>query len=242
MCGRFATFIPAADIVRRFELPEELLGEPPLDGLEPRYNAAPTQPLPAVRALDGGRRVDLLNWGLIPAWAKEKSIGNRLINARCETAADKPSYRAAFAARRCLIPASGFYEWDKPDAGPKTPHFFCFPPDGDGTGGGDPAPFAFAGLWEANEKLARGDAPLETFTLLTGEPYAAVAPVHSRSPLIVPPDLYAAWLDPTLTEKRGVSKLVREFQSRGGEGLIGRPVSTAVNSPANDGPELIAAT
>ena len=236
MCGRFATFIPAAEMVRHFALPEFLLGEPPLDGLERRYNAAPTQPLPAVRVVDGGRRCDLLNWGLIPGWAKDKSIGNRLINARAETAADKPSYRAAFAARRCLIPASGFYEWDKPDAGPKTPHFFAFPPAEDG--GDDPAPFAFAGLWERWEK---GKVPVETFTLLTGEPYAAVAPVHSRSPLIVPPDLYDAWLDPTLTEKPAVSKLVREFQARGGGGLTGRPVSTAVNSPANEGRELIAA-
>ena len=236
MCGRFATFIPPAEIVRHFALPPELLGEPPLDGLAPRYNAAPTQPLPAVRVTGGGRTLDLLNWGLIPSWAKDKSIGNRLINARCETAADKPSYRAAFAARRCLVPASGFYEWDKPASGPKTPHFFSVPRD-DGDGEEGPEPFAFAGLWERWEK---GNQPVETFTLLTGEPYAAVAPVHSRSPLIVPGDLYEAWLDPTLTEKSAVSKLVRECQTRGGDRLTGRPVSTAVNSPANDGPELIA--
>ena len=187
-----------------------------------------------------GRTLAELRWGLIPGWAKDRAIGNRLINARSETAADKPSYRAAFTDRRCLVPASGFYEWSAPeDGGPKTPHFFSFPPDDES--GGEPAPFAFAGLWERNDKLGKGGEPLETFTLLTGEPYPAVAPVHSRSPLIVPPDLYSAWLDPDLTEKKAVAKLVREAQTRGGDGLQRRAVSTAVNNPANDGPELIAA-
>ena len=237
MCGRFATFIAPPELVRRFALPPELLGEPPLADLAPRYNAAPTQPLPVVREVGGARRCDALNWGLIPGWAKDKSIGNRLINARSETAADKPSYRVAFAARRCLVPASGFYEWDEPESGgAKRPYFFAFPPDD--RSGDDPAPFGFAGLWERWEK---GKTPVETFTLLTGEPYPAVAPVHSRSPLIVPPDLYDTWLDEDLTEKAAVNRLVREFRTRGGDGLEARAVSTAVNSPANEGRGLIAA-
>ena len=236
MCGRFVLLNPPAEIVRHFALPPELAERPPLAGLEPRYNVAPTQPVPVVRVAgdDDGRVCDALRWGLIPKWAKDKSIGNRLINARSETAATKPSYRDAYAHRRCLVPASGFYEWAKPDgAAAKVPHLF-FPPAADGAVGG---PFGFAGLWERWAK--GGGEPVETFTLLTGEPYPAVAPVHSRSPLIVPPDLYAAWLDPDLTDAKGVAKLVREAQARGGEGLVARAVSTAVNSPAHDGPELI---
>ena len=230
MCGRFVLLNPPAEIVRHFDLPPELLDRPPLLELEPRYNVAPTQPMPVVRAGDEDRTCDALRWGLIPGWAKDKSIGQRLINARSETAADKPSFRDAYARRRCLVPASGFYEWSKPEDGSaKVPHYFS-PADG--------GPFAFAGLWERWEK---GREPLETFTLLTGEPYPAVASVHSRSPLIVPPDLHAAWLDPGLTDPRGVAKLVREAQARGGEGLASRRVSTAVNSPAHDGPGLIAA-
>ena len=235
MCGRFVLLNPPAEIVRHFALPPELAEQPPLDGLAPRYNLAPTQPAPAVRGEGGRRTCTALRWGLIPKWAKDKSIGARLINARGETAATKPSYRDAYANRRCLVPASGFYEWSKPaDGGAKAPHFFHLPETG-----GAPPPFAFAGLWERWEK---GESqPVETFTLLTGEPYPAVAPVHSRSPLIVPPDLYAAWLDQDLRDPAGVAKLVREAQARGGENLIARPVSTAVNSPANEGPELIAA-
>ncbi len=255
MCGRFVLLNPPAEIVRRFELPPELLGEPPLADLAPRYNVAPTQPVPVVRAGETGRTCDALRWGLIPGWAKDKSIGARLINARSETAAAKPSFRTAFVERRCLIPASGFYEWTKPaDGAAKIPHYFFpagFSADSNEFGTGDRtdeetdgAPFGFAGLWERWTPRGgqSGDGPgepVETFTLLTGAPYAAVAPVHGRSPLIVPPDLYAAWLDPDLTDARGVERLLREAQSRGGEGLIARPVSTAVNSPRNDGPELI---
>ena len=231
MCGRFVLLNPPAEIVRHFDLPPELTGEPPLEAWEPRYNVAPTQPVPVIRQGERGRTCDALNWGLIPNWAKDKAIGRRLINARGETAATKPSFRDAYMKRRCLVPAGGFYEWTKPESGPKTPHFFFRPDDA-----GDPTPFAFAGLWERWDK--KGE-PVETFTLLTGEAYPAVAPVHGRSPLIVPPDLYPAWLDPDLTDPRGVAKLLREAQMRGGEGLASRAVSTAVNSPANDGPELI---
>ena len=234
MCGRFVLLNPPAEIVRRFDLPPELAGEPPLAGWEPRYNVAPTQPVPTIRRGGGGRTCDALNWGLIPSWAKDKSIGSRLINARSETAATKPSFRDAYVKRRCLVPAGGFYEWTKPEDGSaKTPHFFFRPDDA-----GEPAPFAFAGLWERWEKKG---APVETFTLLTGEAYPAVAPIHGRSPLILPPDLDAAWLDPDLTDPRGVAKLLREAQARGGDGLTSRAVSTAVNSPAVDRPDLIAA-
>ena len=245
MCGRFVILNPPAEIVRHFHLPPELAGEPPLAGWEPRYNVAPTQPVPVIRAgvragEDGGgegRTCDALRWGLIPGWAKDKSIGQRLINARSETAATKPSFRDAFARRRCLVPASGFYEWTKPDDGAaKIPHLFYLPGED-----GAPAAFGFAGLWERWEPRSKDGAgePVETFTLLTGEAYPAVAPVHGRSPLIVPPDLHAAWLDPALTDPKGIAKLLREAQARGGEGLEARAVSTAVNSPANDGPELI---
>ncbi|NNJ28033.1 SOS response-associated peptidase [Alienimonas chondri] len=247
MCGRFVLLNPPAEIVRQFRLPPELTGEPPLSEWEARYNVAPTQPVPVVREGEDGRTCDALRWGLIPSWAKDKSIGNRLINARSETAATKPSFRSAYVARRCLVPASGFYEWTKPEDGSaKVPHFFSQPgePGASAPGGEEPhapAPFGFAGLWERWTPRRKDDSgePIETFTLLTGEAYPAVAPVHGRSPLIVPPDLYDAWLDLDLTDAKGVAKLLRDAQTRGGDGLVARPVSTAVNSPANDGPELI---
>ena len=235
MCGRFATFLPPAEAVRHFALPPELLGDPAAAGLlAPRYNIAPTQAVAVVREReeDGEVSRDLtpLRWGLVPGWAKDKSIGNKMINARSETAADKPSFRAALARRRCLVPASGFYEWRRTGGG-KVPHFF-FAGDDEA-----PAPLAFAGLWETNTR-ATGEV-LETFTILTGGPYAAVRTVHDRSPVILPPDLFDDWLDPALTETAAVRDLLAAAGDHGGADLVARPVSPAVNSPRHDGPELV---
>ena len=163
--------------------------------LRPRCNAAPGQDIAVVRAAAGGRWLAMLRWGLIPAWAKDPAIGNRLINARSETAAEKPSFRAAFGHRRCLIPADGFYEWQRRGR-VRQPRLF---------GLRDGAPFAFAGLWErwtvpegaalreSRAKREPGDV-VETCTILTTAANRVVAPVHGRMPVILARDAYEAWL------------------------------------------------
>ena len=191
MCGRFTQRLSWREL-------HELLGLiGPAQNLRPRYNVAPGQSIAAVRVSDGGRRLSMLRWGLIPAWAKEPNIGYKMINARSETAHEKPSFRAAWKARRCLIPADGFYEWARAAKG-KTKQPWLF---GMKDGGG----FAFAGLWESwtvraglpltgsLAELAPGDT-LETCTILTAEANATVAPVHHRMPVILPADAYDPWL------------------------------------------------
>ena len=182
MCGRFTQRLSWREL-------HELLGLiGPAQNVRPRYNVAPAQTIAAVRASREGRTLSMLRWGLIPAWAKEPNIGYRLINARAETAHEKPSFRAAFRARRCLIPADGFYEWAKARGRPKQPWLFQMK---DGSG------FAFAGLWESWKvpdglaltgslaELEPGDT-LETCTILTTQANETVAPVHHRMPVILP--------------------------------------------------------
>ena len=213
MCGRYTLTVDAAVLAELFEL------EPPTD-LEPRYNIAPTQAVPIVRtAPDGGRRWARVRWGLIPSWAKDESIGSRLINARAETAADKPSFRSAFKHRRCLIPADGFYEWAKTEGG-KVPHHVRF---------ADRRPFAFAGLWE-RWMPPEGEA-VDSCTILTTAPNGLVAGIHDRMPVILPPGAYADWLAPgPLGPDAAEAMLV----PHPGDGMEAVPVSRHVNSPAND--------
>jgi putative SOS response-associated peptidase YedK len=165
-----------------------------------------------------------VQWGLVPSWAKDPSIGARMINARSETAADKPSYRAAFRRRRCLIPADGFYEWAQRPRGPKQPVRFTV---------GDGEPFAFAGLWE---QWASPDGALESCTILTTAANALVARVHDRMPVILPPEAYDRWLHTGETEARSLLELLRPIDPRR---MTARPVSTTVNSPRNETPECI---
>ena len=219
MCGRFTQRLSWREL-------HELLGliGTPLN-LRPRYNVAPAQNIAAVRLADGGRRLSMLRWGLIPAWAKEPNIGYKLINARSETAHQKPSFRAAFKARRCLIPADGFYEW-KREGKAKQPYLI---------GMKDGAGFAFAGLWESwrvpeglaltgkLSELEPGDV-LETCTILTTEANTALAPIHPRMPVILPPDAYDPWL-------AGESVPLAPYPA---EAMTFHPVSTLVNKPAND--------
>ena len=176
-----------------------------------------------LRIGEGGRReIALLRWGLIPSWAKDEKFGARCINARAETVAEAPSFRAAFKARRCLIPADGFYEWQKVDEA-KQPHRITM-----GNGG----PFSFAGLWE---RWTKGPEPIETFTIVTGAPNELVRPIHDRMPVILDPADYDAWLearDPAIP-----SALLRPFPT---ERMRTYPVSTRVNSTRNDDPELVA--
>jgi putative SOS response-associated peptidase YedK len=216
MCGRFTLRTPSAVLVRQFGLASAT-------ALSPRYNIAPSQEVAVVR-LAGERQRELafMRWGLVPSWADDPAIGNRMINARSETAADKPSFRGAFRRRRCLVVADGYYEWQKAGKA-KQPYFFHFKDD---------APLAFAGLFERWEK---GESPLESCTILTTEACEVARPIHDRMPVILPASDYAAWLDPD-ADVSEVHKLLRPY---GGDDLVTYPISTHVNRPANDDPRCI---
>jgi putative SOS response-associated peptidase YedK len=219
MCGRYTV---------RSVLPVvELFGVSPPPDLLPRYNVAPTQDVPVVRALppaeEGSapvRRMDLLHWGLVPSWAQDPSIGNRMINARAETAGLKPAFRTALDRRRCLVAADGFYEWKKLERG-KQPYLFRMKDD---------RPFGFAGVWEA---WRRGDERLESFTILTTSANDLVAPVHDRMPVIIAPADHGRWLDPD-ARADAVEDLLRPYPAEAMEAI---PVSTHVNKPSHDDPK-----
>ncbi len=183
MCGRFLLTAVGKDLARRFGLPEE-------PELKPRSNIAPTQMVAVIRAEPDTleRRLDMLKWGLIPFWAKDSSIGSRMINARSETVAEKPSFRAAFKRRRCIIPADGFYEWTK-EGRKKQPYLISM---------ADGNPFAMAGLWEHREGT-EGNV-IESCTILTTGANEAVRELHDRIPVILQPDDYDAWLDPGMAD------------------------------------------
>jgi putative SOS response-associated peptidase YedK len=187
----------------------------------PRYNIAPTQYIPLVRpAADRpGRELVAAKWGLIPSWATDPSIGNRLINARADTAATKPAFRSAYKHRRCLIPASGFYEWSGP-AKKRQPHNFTLRHG---------RPFALAGLWEC-----WGPEQVESFTILTTDANELMGQYHDRMPVIIHPHDYDFWMTGKPEE---VGVLLRPYPC---EEMTARPVSLLVNSPRNDGPELLA--
>jgi putative SOS response-associated peptidase YedK len=221
MCGRYR-------LSRRKEALAEHFGVD-LDDLdwEPRYNIAPTQPVPVIRSNDRGPTLhaSLMRWGLIPSWATDPAIGARTINARSETAASKPSFREPLQKRRCLIPADGFYEWQRRVKG-KQP--FCFEV-------GDGGIFAFAGLWD-RWRGPDGQA-VETCTILTTTPNKLLADVHDRMPVILAPGHYDRWLDPTMQHVASAVGLLRPFDSN----LMRRyPVGTRVNLVANDDPECSA--
>jgi len=220
MCGRYALYTPVEAMVRLFGL-EEAQAQPP------RYNIAPTQPVSVIRADDrGSRRADQLRWGLVPFWAKDLAIGNRMINARGETVAEKPAFRQAWRRRRCLIPADGFYEWQKLPAG-KQPWFIS---------SGGSGLLAFAGLWERWDDRGKTE-PVETFTIITTVANGTLGPLHDRMPVIVSPEHWDRWLDPVADEEA----LAGLLQPAADDLLTAHPVSRRVNSPANDGPELIEA-
>lgn len=194
----------------------------------PRFNVAPSQPVPVVRLApqqpQPQRELVWLRWGLIPSWAKDPAIGNRMINARAETVAEKPAYRAALRRRRCLVAADGFYEWQRTGKR-KQPYFIRMRDD---------RPFALAGLWEAWE--GPDHSSIESCTLLTTEPNELLRPIHDRMPVILAADDYPRWLDPAAEEPGRLAPLLRPYP--GGE-MVAGPVSTFVNSPANEGPKCI---
>ncbi len=218
MCGRFVITAPLEAILRLFGVDDRL-------NLGPRYNVAPTQDVPVVRcrAEDEGRReLVLVRWGLIPSWAKDAAIGNRLVNARAETVAETPAFRESFRRRRCLVVADGFYEWARRGAG-KQPYLIRL-------ASGDP--FGFAGLW------SRWQAPdgsrVESCTIVTTAPNALVAPIHDRMPVILAPEDHEAWLDPAGGE--AAQRLLRPFPA---ERMALHPVSPRVGNPRNDDAGLI---
>jgi putative SOS response-associated peptidase YedK len=214
MCGRFSQAISATAIADTFQVAA-------ID-LPPHYNVAPSQPVAAIVQLpDAPRQLRLLQWGLIPAWAKDPSIGYKTINARAETAAQKPSFRAAFRHRRCLIPADGFYEWQQATErqSKKQPYFIGLQAC---------QIFAFAGLHERWE-TPTGDI-LETCTILTTTANELIAPIHERMPVILAPDEYALWLDAG-TEIDRLQALLDPYPAAA---MQLYPVSTLVNSPKND--------
>jgi len=218
MCGRYSLIVDASVLAGVFEI------EPP-QNFKPRFNIAPTQTVPIVRAgREAPREWAEVRWGLVPSWAKDPKIGARMINAREETVAEKPSFRSAVKNRRCLVPADGFYEWVATGGG-KRPHFIHF---------ADGRPFAFAGLWERWDR--GGDQPLDTCTIITTTPNDLVAGLHDRMPVILPPEVFTEWLDPhPLAENRLHDLLV----PHPAEDMEAIPVSTFVNKPANDDPECI---
>jgi len=221
MCGRYVIKSPAAKLKVRFQLDD-------LPLFEPRYNIAPTQPVPIVRRLDEPRRAwTPVRWGLIPSWAKDAKIGNKLINARGETVAEKPSFRSAFRKRRCLIPADGFYEWKKLDGG-KLPHFIHLR---------DEEPFAFAGLWEHWTNPEDGEV-IESCTIVTTEANALMRTLHDRMPVILPPADYDRWLDPATQDVEGLKALLRPYSS---EEMTAYPISAYVNNPRHEGVKCLEA-
>lgn len=216
MCGRFVINIPLDLFLKFFGLKEA-------PELPPRFNIAPTQSVPVIReAADGSRYLSLARWGLITPWSKEADDG--LINARSETVNEKPSFRQAFRQRRCIIPASGFYEWRKGEGG-KIPYCIRMT---------DGSPMPFAGIWES-WKSPQGDV-LESCAILTTAANRTVASIHDRMPVILHPEEFGLWLDRQVHDAEQLQPL---FSSYPADRIEAFPVSTLVNSPVHDSPECI---
>jgi putative SOS response-associated peptidase YedK len=241
MCGRYASSRSPEDLVEEFEVEQVDVREK----LEPDYNVAPTKDVYAVlsrppskdRSAAPVRRLRTLTWGLVPSWAKDPSIGNRMINARAETVADKPAFRKAFASRRCLLPADGYYEWYQTDqknkrGRPVKQPFFIRPTDG--------AALAMAGLYEIWRDPGRDRDDDQAFrwtcTIITTTAEDSLGHIHDRMPMLVEPADYAAWLDPRLSDPAELNALL--VPAAPGR-LEAYPVSTAVNDVKNNGAELL---
>jgi putative SOS response-associated peptidase YedK len=223
MCGRFTLTVPDPDaLVAAFSLDST----PP--NLSPRYNISPTQPVATVvqDMQSEQRELVIMRWGLIPSWSKDPSIGSKLINARSESAAEKPSFRVALSKRRCLVVADGFYEWQAQDSGPKQPMYITLR---------DHQPFGFAGLYEHWTEPESGEV-VTTCTILTGTPNELVSSIHTRMAIILPRDAYDLWLDPSVTDVDKVTPLFKPYPA---DQMLAYPVSRRVNTPAVDDAELI---
>jgi len=220
MCGRYR-------LSKRKQLIEEYFEAANEVDWEPRYNIAPSQNVGIIRQDPSRPRREFsqVRWGLIPYWAKEASIGNKMTNARSETVADRPAFREAFKNRRCLVPADGFYEWARTGKAKQPYHF----------GMQDDSLFAFAGIWD-RWKDGSGN-PVETCSILTTTPNSLLAAVHDRMPVILERDDYELWLDPGFKEIDALSEMLKPFDPAL---MKSYPVSTRVNAPKNDDPECAA--
>jgi putative SOS response-associated peptidase YedK len=242
MCGRYASARKRIELLEEFRVERDRVTEP----LDPDYNVAPTKPVYAVLArapraaadaekADGGaRELRVVRWGLVPSWAKDPSIGGRLINARAETVDSKPAFRKAFARRRCLLPADGYYEWQPVEAGGRTvkqPYFICRR---------DGGPLAMAGIYELWRDRALPDdherAWLWTAAIITTNAPDELGRIHDRMPMIIDENSWPDWLDPASDDPADLRALLAPATAGG---LDWRPVSTEVNSVRHNGPELI---
>jgi len=237
MCGRFVTASSPSLLADRFDVDDV-----DVDDFVPSYNVAPRELVLVVRQREDRRVLSQVRWGLVPSWAKDPSIGDRMINARADGLAEKPAFKRPFAKKRCLIPADGFYEW-RVVAPPRTPKgrprkqpVFVHRRDGE--------PMALAGLWDV-WKVREGEAwPtgtddegwLRSCVIVTGEPNELVAPVHDRMPVLLPESAWATWLDPTNDDVERLASLLVPAPS---EQLELWPVSDVVNSADNKGPEVV---
>ena len=217
MCGRYTLKTPVETLAEEFGITG------PLPEVPTRFNVAPTQEVAAVLEEDEQRKLEMLRWGLIPSWADDPAIGNRMINARSETAAQKPSFRSAFRKRRCLVLADGFYEWQKTASG-KQPYYIRM---------GDGSPFAFAGLWESWGKYGE---EVRSCTILTTEANGLVGEIHHRMPVILSAEEYDLWLDPDMGEAEPLLDLLRPYPD---DVMEAYPVSRFVNSPSNDSEQCV---
>ncbi len=230
MCGRYTLFASAGTLKSLFQI--EILGElPPHNNIAPRYNIAPGGAILAVRPGKSNppnqdREPALLQWGLIPSWSKDPTIGARMINARAETAAAKPAFRAAMKRRRCLIPANGFFEWAK--SGPaKQPHYIHMRGH---------QPFAFAGLWD--QWCGEDGSEIDSCAILTTDANEILRPIHHRMPVIVHPDNFDRWLDPAVETPATLADLLRPYSS---DEMTAHPVDRRVGNPRNDDASCIEA-
>ena len=216
MCGRYSLSTPMDHLVEIFDVP------PVAFDYQPRYNIAPTQDVPVVATDRQGTRLGLLRLGLVPAWADDPSIGSRMINARAETLLKKPAFKEATASRRCLVPADGFYEWTT-EGGRKVPHWIHGP---------DREPMGFAGIWERWN--SGGQESIYSMAIITVDANEAIRHLHHRMPAILPASGWKTWLDAGTPVASAVS-LLKPYEGA----LEAYPVSTRVNSYANDDPECI---
>ena len=227
VCGRYVAASSPDLLAAYFEVDEAIAGDGAAPGpMVPNYNVAPTDPVPVVAvSRTGARRLGQMRWGLVPSWARTASGGARLINARVETVRTQAAFRSAFARRRCLLPADGFYEWERLAGGSKQPWFVRRR---------DRAPLAMAGLWEVWSTPQGG--LLRTCTVLTAAANAVMAPIHDRMPVLLEPSHWAAWLDRGSAD---VDHLYRLLGPADDDLLERRPVTSRVNSVRNNGPDLL---
>ena len=223
MCGRYTLSISVDEVWDEFDLE----GDPPEEEprLAPRFNVAPTHEV-AVIAARAPRKLRFFRWGLVPHWAKDPSIGSRMINARAESVADKPSFRNAFARRRCIVLADGFYEWKREEDGTKTPTYLRLRSG---------RPFGFAGLWESWTSEEGDGPPLRSCTIITVQAEGMVSKIHHRMPVILTPETRALWLDDA-RDSPSLRDLLRPLDT---SLLEAWEVSKLVNSPGNDVPQCI---